>query len=156
MVGISAGAKRGGAGETRAGFIEFFEELDFPGRIYPVNPRATEILGYKAYPSVSAIPEPVDLVIVSVPAPAVPAVLEDCIAANARNVQVFTAGFEETGEEEARELGRRVRDIALRGGLRLIGPNCMGLYVPESGLACFGGLSKQSGPVLSFSERWTL
>ncbi|MFH1383025.1 MAG: CoA-binding protein [Chloroflexota bacterium] len=152
MVGVTAGAKRGGIGETRAGFLEFFEQLEFPGRIYPVNPRATEILGYKVYPSVSSIPEPVDLVIISTPAQAVPSVLEDCIKANARNVHVFTAGFEETGDEEAIALGRRVRDIALRGGLRVIGPNCMGLYVPESGVACFGELTKQSGPVSFLSQ----
>lgn len=126
VVGVSADAKREPSAMGGANFIISYEQPGFRGRIYPVNPKATEILGLKAYPSVSSIPEPVDLVIVSVPAHAVPEVLEDCIVANAKNVHVFTAGFEETGEEEAKELGRRVRQIALRGGLRIIGPNCCG------------------------------
>ncbi|MFC1978223.1 acetate--CoA ligase family protein [Chloroflexota bacterium] len=153
MVGMSASAKRGdslGIGGTT--FITSYEQLGFQGRIYPVNPNATEILGYKAYPSVSSIPEPVDLVIISVPAQAAPGVLEDCIAANARNIHMYTAGFEETGDEEARELGRRVRQIALRGGLRVIGPNCMGLYVPEAGIGSFEQLPQESGTVAFLSQ----
>ncbi|MCK4722369.1 MAG: CoA-binding protein, partial [Dehalococcoidia bacterium] len=133
-------------------FIRCFEQLGFTGRIYPVNPKATEILGYKTYPTVSSIPEPVDLVIIAVPAQALPDVLEDCIAANAKNIHVFTAGFEETGEKEAEELGRRVRQIALRGDLRIIGPNCMGLYVPEAGIGTFDRLPKESGPVSFLSQ----
>ncbi|MFC1892524.1 CoA-binding protein, partial [Chloroflexota bacterium] len=153
MVGVSADAKRGGRPQFRgASFIISYEQLGFKGRIYPVNPRATEIMGLRAYPSVSSIPEPVDLVVVSVPAPALPAVLEDCITANAKNIHVFTAGFEETGDEEAKELGLRVREIALRGGLNIIGPNCMGLYVPKAGIGSFQHLSKENGPVSFISQ----
>jgi acyl-CoA synthetase (NDP forming) len=153
MVGMSAGVKRGEAQPVGGtSFITSYEQLGFSGRIYPVNPKATEILGYKAYPNVSSIPEPVDLVIISVPAPAVPEVLEDCIAANARNIHMYTSGFEETGYEEARELGNKVRQIALDGGLRVIGPNCMGLYVPEAGIGSFERLSKKSGPVAFLSQ----
>ena len=153
VVGVSADAKRNGPPAVGgANFIRSYEQLGFQGRIYPVNPKATEILGLKAYPNVSSIPEPVDLVIVSVPAHAVPGVLEDCIAANARNVHVFTAGFEETGEEEAKELGCRVRQIALRGGLCLIGPNCMGPYVPQAGIGSFDRVPRESGPVSFISQ----
>ncbi|MBI2329642.1 MAG: CoA-binding protein [Chloroflexi bacterium] len=153
MVGVSADTKRSG---PRPGggssFISSYEQLGFQGRIYPVNPKTTKILGRKAYPNVSSIPEPVDLVVISVPAPAVPEVLEDCITANARNIHIYTSGFEETGEEAAKELGRRVRQIALRGGLRLIGPNCMGLYVPKTGIGSFAQLSRESGPVAFISQ----
>ena len=153
MVGVSSDAKRGESWNRRgSGFIGSYEQLGFQGRIYPVNPKATEIMGLKAYPKVSSIPEPVDLVVVSVPARALPEVLEDCVAANAKNIHVFTAGFEETGEEEAKELGNRVREIALRGGLRIIGPNCMGLYVPEAGIGSFDRLPKESGPVSFVSQ----
>jgi len=153
IVGVSSDAKRGGPWMPGgSSFINCYEQLGFQGHIYPVNPKATEILGYKAYPSVSSIPKHVDLVVVSVPAQALPGVLEDCVAANAKNIHVFTAGFEETGEEEAKELGHRVRQIALRGGLRIIGPNCMGLYVPEAGIGSFDGLSKKSGPVSLLSQ----
>ena len=153
MVGMSAGVKRGEAQPVGGtSFITSYEQLGFQGRIYPVNPKATEIMGYKAYPNVSSIPEPVDLVIISVPAPAVPGVLEDCIDANARNIHIYTSGFEETGYEEARELGNKVRQIALDGGLRVIGPNCMGLYVPEAGIGSFERLSKESGLVAFLSQ----
>lgn len=153
MVGVSAKATRGAGRSMRGvGFISSYEDLGFQGRIHPVNPKATEILGRKAYPTVSAIPEPVDLVIVSVPAAAAPDVLEDCIVAGARNIHMFTAGFEETGQPEAIELGNRVREIARRGGLRIIGPNCMGLYVPAAGIGPFGGLSRESGPVAFLSQ----
>ena len=153
LVGVSSNAMRGSPWSPGgASFIGSLEQLGFQGRIYPVNPKATEIMGYKAYPSVSSIPEPVDLVIVAVPAHALPDVLEDCITANARNIHVFTAGFEETGEEEAIQLGSRVREIALRGGLRIIGPNCMGLYVPEAGIGPFHQLPKKSGVVAFLSQ----
>lgn len=153
IVGASSDARRdeprSGGG---AGFIQSYEQLGFPGRIYPVNPKAGEILGYKAYPNVSSLPEHVDLVIVSVPAPAVPAVLEDCIKADARNIHIFTAGFDETGEAAGKELAEKVRKIARRGGLRIIGPNCMGLYVPKGRIGTFGQLPTESGPVAFIAQ----
>lgn len=153
MVGVSADARRDAPWRPgAASFITSFEDLGFEGRLYPVNPKADEIMGYKTYPSVSAIPEQVDLVIVSVPSHALVDVLKDCIAADAKNLHVFTSGFEETGEEDAIELGRQVKEIAIEGGLRIIGPNCMGLYVPESGIACFDKLSRQDGPVALVSQ----
>jgi len=153
VVGVSSNARRGAPwSPAGSSFINDLEQLDFPGRIYPVNPKATEILGYKAYPTVASIPEPIDLVITAVPAQALPDVLEDCIAANARNIHVFTSGFEETGEEEAKELGKRVREIAIRGGLRIIGPNCMGLYIPKAGIGTFHQLPKKSGAVAFVSQ----
>lgn len=153
IVGVSADAKReepwapGGAV-----FIRSYEQLGFKGRIYPVNPRATEIMGYKAYPNVSSIPEPVDLVVISVPAPALPSALKDCVAANAKNIHIFTAGLEETGEKEGEELGARARQIVKEGGLRVIGPNCMGLYVPDGGIGSFSRLTSRSGPVAFVSQ----
>jgi acyl-CoA synthetase (NDP forming) len=153
MVGISSNAQPGvRRGPGGANFITSYEQLGFKGHIHPVNPKATEIMGRKAYPTVASIPEPVDLVIVSVPAPALPAVLEDCITANAKNIHVFTAGFEETGETERIALGHRVREIAERGGLRIIGPNCMGLYIPASGVGSFDRLPSESGPVAFISQ----
>jgi len=94
-------------------------ESGFEGRIYPVNPRAADIDGVKAYPSVTAIPEPLDLVAILVPAAAVPQVLEDCVAAKALNVVIYSAGFGETGEAEAKELDGKIREIASRGGPRI-------------------------------------
>jgi acyl-CoA synthetase (NDP forming) len=153
MVGISSAAKRGAPWSPGgASFIGSFEQLGFKGKIYPVNPKIAEVLGYKCYPNVSAIPEHVDLVIMAVPRTEAPAVLEDCARAGAKNIHMFTAGFEETGEKEGLELAARVRDIIARNGLRVIGPNCMGLYVPESGVGTFGNLPTRSGPVCFISQ----
>lgn len=153
IVGVSSDAKRGAPwAPGGTSFITSHEQLGFSGRLYPVNPKASEVLGYKTYPTVSSIPEPLDLVIVAVPARALPAVLEDCIKADAKNIHAFTSGFEETGEQEAIELGLKVREIADRGQLCLIGPNCMGLYVPSAGIGTFDQLPRKSGPVCFLSQ----
>jgi acyl-CoA synthetase (NDP forming) len=153
VVGVASTARREDPWVTGgASFIRAYEQLGFPGRIYIVNPGATEILGYKAYPSVSAIPEPADLVIIAVPAKFAPDILENCIVANVKNIHMLTSGFEEIEDEQAKDLGRRVREIALRGGLRIIGPNCMGLYVPAAGIGFFDRLPKKSGPVSFISQ----
>jgi acyl-CoA synthetase (NDP forming) len=127
-------------------------DLGFPGRIYPINPNAGEILGLKAYPSVSAVPERVDLVIVAVPARHVPGVLQDCVEAKAFNVHVMSSGFGETGEEEGKKLQEEVLQVALKGGLRLIGPNCMGLQVPSAKLSNFEIRPQFNGPVSLVSQ----
>lgn len=98
----------------------------FDGAIFPVNPQATSIHSLKAYPTLSAIPDPVDLAVIAVPRRAVEAVVEECIAKGVRGLVVITAGFSETGEEGAR-IERRIRDAVRRAGVRMIGPNCMGV-----------------------------
>jgi len=79
--------------QSWADFLVNLQRAGFRGRIYPINPKAKdgEIRGLKAYPNLASVPEPIDLVIVTVPAAIVPSVLEDCIAANAKNVHIFTA-----------------------------------------------------------------
>ena len=100
--------------------------LGYRGGIYPVNPRYREIDGLPCYPSVSAVPGPVDLAIVFVPAPLVPAAVEDCAAKGVRGVMIESGGFAETGPEGAK-LQRELTRIAARTGIRIWGPNCMGL-----------------------------
>ena len=101
-------------------------EFDFHGKLFPVNPKADFIHSIKAFPSVSSIPDPVDLAIIVVPREEVPSVIDDCGKKGVRGLVVITAGFSETGEEgkgfEA-QLGERVRHY----GMRMIGPNCMGV-----------------------------
>ncbi|HUP43287.1 MAG TPA: CoA-binding protein, partial [Thermoanaerobaculia bacterium] len=99
---------------------------EFAGAIYPVNPHAASIHSLKAYPSVGAIPDPVDLAVVAVPRGAVKGVVEECLAAGVRGLVVITAGFAETGEEgAAREA--ELRELVRGRGVRMIGPNCMGV-----------------------------
>jgi len=147
---VGASPKPTGWGGTT--FLMRFRNLGFPGNLYPVNPKASEILGLKAYPKVSAIPEVVDLVIVAISAPGVPQVLEDCVAAGVKNVHIFASGFGETGEEEGRILEKQIKEIIKRGGLRVVGPNCMGLYVPASKVAAWGAKPIGSGPVAFVSQ----
>jgi acetyl coenzyme A synthetase (ADP forming)-like protein len=98
----------------------------YPGSIYPVNPLASEIEGLRSYPSVSSIAGPVDLALVAVPAAEVLDAVEDCIAAGVRGVVVISAGFGEAGPE-GREREARLLEKIRAAGIRLIGPNCMGL-----------------------------
>jgi acetate---CoA ligase (ADP-forming) len=100
--------------------------LGYDGPIYPVNPRYPEILGLTCYPSVSEVPDPVELAIVFVPAPGVPQVLEECAVRGLKGAIIESGGFAEVGPE-GRILQDRCLEIARRGGMRLWGPNCMGL-----------------------------
>jgi acetyltransferase len=98
----------------------------FGGAIYPVNPRYPEILGRKCFPTVAEVPDPVDLAIVFIPAEAVPPVVEDCARRGIRGVMIQSAGFAETGERGQR-LQENLIEIRRRTGIRIWGPNCMGL-----------------------------
>jgi acetyltransferase len=106
--------------------------LGYDGPICPVNPRYHEILGLRCYPEVTAVPNPVDLAIIFVPAPAVPAVLEQCAARGIPGVIIESGGFAEVGPE-GRALQERCLEIARRGGIRIWGPNCMGLIDSRKG-----------------------
>ncbi|HSL82039.1 MAG TPA: CoA-binding protein, partial [Thermoanaerobaculia bacterium] len=99
---------------------------EFAGAIFPVNPKAESIHSLKAYPSVAAIPDPVDLGLVAVPRDAVPGVVEECLEKGVRGLVVITAGFGETGPEGAR-IEAAIRDRVRAAGVRMIGPNCMGV-----------------------------
>jgi acetyl coenzyme A synthetase (ADP forming)-like protein len=99
---------------------------EFQGTIFPINPKANSIHSLKAYPSVSKVPDPVDLAIIVVPREIVMPVVDECVAAGVKGLVVITAGFAETGEEGAR-LERELRERIRQAGIRMIGPNCMGV-----------------------------
>ncbi len=109
---------------TRAGYA---------GRILPINPGRGEIGGLPAYPSVRAAPGPVDHALIMVPAAAVPDAVADCVAAGVRVATIYSAGFAELGEE-GRVLQERIVALAREGGLRLVGPNCLGLLNVTDGV----------------------
>ncbi|HSK64403.1 MAG TPA: GNAT family N-acetyltransferase [Pyrinomonadaceae bacterium] len=108
---------------------EIFHNLlsyGFKGPVYPVNPAATEIENVPAYPSVEAIPGPVELAVIVVPAPQVVEVAAACARKNVRALVVISAGFSETGQEgKARQA--ELLNVCRGAGMRLIGPNCMGI-----------------------------
>jgi len=148
IVGASANPASWGG----TSFLSRLQKLGFPGKLYPVNPKDTEILGLRAYPSVRSIPNPPDLAIIAVPASVVPQVLEDCIATGVKNVHIFSSGFAETGMEEGCRLDDEITEIIRRGDLRVVGPNCMGLYIPKSKLAYWGAEPTGSGHVAFLSQ----
>ena len=152
IVGVSRSEHMHHPGYTGSRLFRILRESEFQGRIYPVNPKADMIDGVKAYPSVTSVPEPLDFVIIGVPAAAVPQVLEDCIAAGALNVQILTSGFGETGEAGGKRLEGRIREIAVRGGLRIIGPNCMGFQIPSIRMKMFEEVELVQGPVAFVSQ----
>jgi acyl-CoA synthetase (NDP forming) len=102
------------------------KQYEFPGPLYLVNPRRTEIEGERCYPDVRELPEPPDHLVVLVPAPSVPEVLRNGAAAGARSATVFSSGFGEAYNAEAAPLGRELRKVIAETGLAVSGPNCMG------------------------------
>lgn len=131
---------------------------EFSGAIFPVNPNAEAIHSLKCYPSVGAIPDPVDLAVVMVPRDRVQAAVEECIAKGVRGLIVITAGFSETGEEGA-ALERRLRETVRAAGIRMIGPNCMGVINadPEIRLdATFAPTPARRGPIGFVSQSGAL
>jgi len=100
--------------------------LDSANRnIYPVNPTISEVLGIATYDSVVNVPDPVDLAVIAVPDSQVPYVLRECVQKGVKTAVIISAGFAETGEQ-GRELENELVEIARQGGIRFIGPNCMG------------------------------
>jgi acyl-CoA synthetase (NDP forming) len=140
------GASSDDAAEKK-GWVGRLQEFGFKGKIYPINPKASVILGLKAYPSVKAVPDPIDYAIVSIRSSFVPGVLRDCIAKGIKVVHIFSAGFAETGMDEGRRLQEEVISIIKEGKIRILGPNCMGIYNPKTGLTFNTRFSRESGNV---------
>ncbi|MFC1847406.1 acetate--CoA ligase family protein [Chloroflexota bacterium] len=134
------------------GFTDFLLVYEFKGKIYPVNPKYSEILGMKAYPSLRDIPGSVDYVISCIPAQEVLAMLDDCSQKGIKAVHLFTARFSETGHREAAELEQEILKRARKWGIRLIGPNCRGVYYPRQGICFSYDFPKESGSVGFISQ----
>lgn len=113
--------------EIKFGGIVLKNLLKFKGKVYPVNPKYSELMGLKAYPTVAEIPEPADLAIVMRPAPEVPEILRE-LEGRVRGVIIVSSGFAEVGEVE---LQNEVKRIVKEMGIRMLGPNCMGIYNPR-------------------------
>ncbi|NWG07634.1 MAG: bifunctional acetate--CoA ligase family protein/GNAT family N-acetyltransferase [Chloroflexi bacterium] len=137
----------------------------FGGTIYPVNPKRPSVLGIKAYPSLSDIPEVVDLIVVVTPAASAPGIIKEAVDLGIKSAIIISAGFKETGPEGV-ELERQILEHARRGGMRIIGPNCLGVMSPVSGLnATFAttiarrgsvGFISQSGALCTAILDWSL
>ena len=133
-------------------FLQALLDPGFRGEVFPINPNADEILGLKAYPTVGAVPADVDLAIVLVGVERLMEVIEDCVGKGVKAAIVFTSGFGETGERAGFERERQMVATARAGNLRLVGPNCMGVYCPESGLGFFPTMPATQGTLAFVSQ----
>ena len=122
-------------------YLKALIDSGYPGRLYPINPKEKEILGLEAYASIRDCPEPVDYAMFCVPAHFVPDLVEECGQNGVKAMQLFTAGFKETGEAEGIALEEKMVQVARRHGIRIIGPNCIGIYCPENRIPYGMGVS---------------
>ena len=148
IVGASLNPYSGGYQFTR-----FLTDHGFQGKLYAVNPTSSEILGLKVYPRLTEIPEPnVDYVISCIPAEGVLSLLDDCGKKNVKLVHLYTARLKETGRDREAKLQSDILEKAKKLGIRILGPNCMGIYYPKLGLSFNHELPRESGPVGGFFQ----
>jgi len=122
--------------------------------LFLVNPNHKELFGKRCYPSILDIEEQVDYVVIAVSALLIPQVLKDCIEKGVKVAHVFSSGFSETGIAERIKLEDELKEIT-KGKIRLIGPNCLGIYCPKSGLSFSPEASTEEGPVGVISQSGT-
>ncbi len=156
-----------GASHTpgKVGYAVFRNLLNFKGDLYAVNPNADDIMGKTVYPSVSAIPGPVEMVVIATPAPFVPEIVKEAGEKGVKSAVILTAGFRETGE-----LGKKLEDkllsVARETGIRIVGPNCLGVIIPpldlnatfdvQSPLSGHIGFISQSGAIITTVLDWSI
>lgn len=131
---IGATNKKGKVGNVIfENFKKNKEQGIFKGSIYPVNPKLDEIEGYKVYKGVKELPEDADLAVIAIPAPFVPQTMKEIAEKGIKSVIIITGGFGELGEE-GKKMEEEILQIAKENGIRIIGPNCVGVYVPDTGV----------------------
>jgi acyl-CoA synthetase (NDP forming) len=148
-----------GASDKEGSFGRLFlEGLRDAGcrKIYPVNPKREEILGFKAFPSISAVPDQVDVAILLTPPESVLGLVKECVENRVKGAVVFASGFGEMGAE-GKELEREIGRIGREGGTRIIGPNCIGFFNPRAGVITYPqvllkGIPKEPGSMGGFSQ----
>ena len=149
---IGATSKRDWGWSSGNSWITGSFKMGFQGAIYPVHPKARTILGLKVYPSILDIPDEIDLAVFTVPLAVVPQVMDQCVKKGVRFVHLLTAGFSETGAHDSSDIEKTLIETAGKGGVRVIGPNCMGLYCPEGGLSWSKDFPAESGSTGVFSQ----
>jgi acetyltransferase len=153
VAAIGATDKSGSVGRT---LLWNLISNPFGGTVYPVNPKRSNVLGIKAYPDLAAIPEPIDLAVIATPAPTVPELIRQCVEVGVKGVIIISAGFREIGESGV-QLEREILNAARHTGMRIIGPNCLGIMNPHLGLnATFAGAMARPGNVGFISQSGAL
>lgn len=130
-------------------------DAGFKGKLYPVNPKADEILGLKCYPSIKDVPGEVELAVIIIPSRFVPSAMSDCGMKGVKAAVVISGGFSETGAA-GEELERQMLEAAKRSGIRVIGPNCQGINSTSVGLCASWPLITAKGPISVISQSGTV
>ena len=150
---------------NKVGYAVLRNLLTFPGKLYPVNPKHTTILGRAVWPSLGSIPDPVDIAVVVVPARLVPQIVKEAGEKGIPLVIIISSGFRESGKAGS-DLEFQVLEVARQYGIRIMGPNCLGLMLPYQGInTTFDPVSprpgslafiSQSGAIISTIVDWSL
>jgi acetyltransferase len=150
---IGASEKRGGIGRA---VVWSLVSSPFGGTVYPISDKHASVLGIKAYPRIAAIPERADLAVIVTPATTVPKIVGECVEAGVRAIIVISAGFKERGPQ-GEELEKQIMEQLSGTGIRLLGPNCLGIMNPISGLnATFAPHMARPGNVAFISQSGAL
>jgi acyl-CoA synthetase (NDP forming) len=142
IVGVSTDKTRIASGQV---YLESLLGVGFKGKIYPVSRDQGEILGLKIYPGIEDIPDKIDYVISAIPAQDTPQLIIDCAAKGVKAIHMFTAGFSEIADASGKQLQSQITTMARHRGIPILGPNCMGLYCPKTGLAFHPDVPSESG-----------
>ena len=143
-------------GSVGYAIVKNLTQQGYAGKVYFVNIRKPEILGVKTYPTVMEVPETVDLAMIATPAKTVPDVMEECGRAGVKGAIIVSAGFKETGAE-GKALEQKILEIARKYGVRVIGPNCIGIIRPRNNLnATFFNTVPKSGKIAFLSQSGAL
>lgn len=150
---------------SKVGYAILRNLLSFPGKVYPVNPKHQKILGRDVYPTLAAIPDPVDIAVIVLPAKHVPGVMRECGEKGVPLVVIISSGFRESGKEGAL-LEEELLSLSRQYGTRIIGPNCLGLMLPNQSInTTFDPVSpkpgrlafiSQSGAIITTVVDWSL
>lgn len=138
VVGASKNEKKNGGRLFR-----YIVENGYSGRLFPINPGADEIKGYKAYPSLSSVPDEIDLACIIVDATQVPTIMEECVAKGVKAAIIYSSGFGEVGEE-GKKLQNQVIEIAKKGDICVLGPNSIGIASPGKNIYTAFGAALES------------
>jgi acetyltransferase len=151
---IGASSKPGSIGGT---VLAHLSNGKFSGRVFPVNPKYTNVLNHRCYPDVRALPQPVDLAVICTPASTVESIVEQCGQAKIHGLIVISAGFSECGAEGVARQVRLAQVLQRYRGMRMLGPNCLGLIAPHYQLnASFSGAMPLAGRIAFVSQSGAL
>ena len=150
---VGASTREGSVGHI---LVDNLQAGEYPGRIYPINPKAAKILGVKAYPSLTAVGGPVDLAVICIPIKGVPEVIKECGQKGTKAAVIISAGGKEAGDQ-GQAIDAAIHEEAQKAGVRYLGPNCMGLLCPQCRLnASFAAFSTAPGSLAFISQSGAL